>query len=151
MNPDASLVVREDITFEFRGSHNGVFRTIPVRYDRGGYEFALRLDGIGAYDEAGQPLRHELSYPGRSVKIKAWVPGAQDTTKTVTFVYRVRRGILSFEDHDELYWNATGNEWEVPIRHAEVFVNAPPGVADGAVRSIAYTGSRGSTGQDYTL
>lgn len=44
--------MREDIAFEFRGSHNGVFRTIPVRYDRGGYEFALRLDGIGAYDEA---------------------------------------------------------------------------------------------------
>ena len=151
VNPDATLVVREDITFEFRGSHNGVFRTIPVRYDRGGFEFALRLDGIGAYDEAGQPLRHEVSYPGRYVKIKAWVPGAQDTTKTVTFVYRVRRGILSFEDHDELYWNATGNEWEVPIRHAEVFVNTPPGVADAAVRSIAYTGPRGSTGQDYTL
>ncbi|MBI2161756.1 MAG: DUF2207 domain-containing protein [Candidatus Rokubacteria bacterium] len=151
MNPDATLVVREDIAFEFRGSHNGVFRTIPVRYDRGGYEFALRLDGIGAYDEAGQPLRHEVSYPGRYVKIKAWVPGAQDTTKTVTFVYRVRRGILRFEDHDELYWNATGNEWEVPIRHAEVFVNTPPGVADAAVRSIAYTGLRGGTGQDYTL
>lgn len=151
VNPDATLVVREDITFEFRGSHNGVFRTIPVRYDRGGFEFALRLDGIGAYDEAGRPLRHEVSYPGRYVKIKAWVPGAQDTTKTVTFVYRVRRGILSFEDHDELYWNATGNEWEVPIRRAEVFVNTPPGVADAAVRSIAYTGPRGSTGQDYTL
>ena len=151
MNPDATLVVREDITFEFRGAHNGVFRTIPVRYDRGGFEFTLRLDGIGVYDEAGQPLRHEVSYPGRSVKIKAWVPGAQDATKTVTFVYRVRRGILSFEDHDELYWNATGNEWEVPIRRAEVFVNTPPGVADAAVRSIAYTGSRGSTGQDYTL
>lgn len=151
VNPDATLVVREDITFEFQGAHNGVFRTIPVRYDRGGYEWALRLDGIGAYDEAGQPLRHEVAYPGRYVKIKAWVPGARDTKKTVTFIYRVRRGLLSFEDHDELYWNATGNEWEVPIRHAEVFVNAPPGVADSAIRSIAYTGPRGGTGQDYTL
>ena len=128
-----------------------MFRTIPVRYDRGGYEWALRLDGIGAYDEANRPLRHEVAYPGRYVKIKAWVPGAQDTKKTVTFIYRVRRGILGFEDHDELYWNATGNEWEVPIRHAEVFVNTPPGVAADAVRSIAYTGPRGGTGQDWAV
>lgn len=128
-----------------------MFRTIPVRYDRGGYERALRLDGIGAYDEANRPLRHEVSYPGRSVKIKAWVDGAEDTKKTVTFIYRVRRGILAFENHDELYWNATGNEWEVPIHHAEVFVTTPPGVVADVVRSIAYTGPRGGTGQDYTL
>jgi hypothetical protein len=151
VNPDASLVVREDITFEFRGAHQGVFRTIPVRYDRDGYEFALRLEGIGVYDEAGQPLRHEVAYPGRYVKVKAWVPGAVDTTKTVTFVYRVRRGILRFEDHDELYWNATGTEWDVPIRQAEVFVKAPPGVADDGVNAAAYTGPRGSAGQDYRL
>src|SRR5947207_2903538 len=151
VDPDASLVVREDITFDFRGAHQGVFRTIPIRYDRGGYEFALRLEGIGVYDVGGAPLRHETTYPGRSVKIKAWVPGASDTKKTVTVVYRVRRGILTFEDHDELYWSATGNEWEVPIRLAEVFVKVPPGVADGAVRAVAYSGPRGSGGQDYTL
>ena len=151
MNNDASLLVREDITFEFQGAHNGVFRTIPVRYDRGGYEWALRLDSVGVYDEANQPLRHEVAYPGRYVKIKAWVPGAVDTKKTVTFVYRVRRGILSFEDHDELYWNATGNDWEVPIRHAEVFVKTPPGVAQDAVRTAAYTGPGGSSGQEYAV
>src|SRR5439155_356302 len=47
--------------------------------------------------------------------------------------------------------NATGNEWEVPIRLAEVFVKVPPGVADDAVRAVAYSGPRGSGGQDYTL
>ena len=151
VNPDASLVVREDITFEFRGEHNGIFRTIPVRYDRGGYEFALRLEGIGVWDEGGKPLRHEVSYPGRYVKIKAWVPGAVDTKKTVTIVYRVRRGILNFEDHDELYWNATGDEWEVPILTTDVFVKAPPGVTDDGVRAVAYTGPRGASGQDYRL
>jgi uncharacterized membrane protein YgcG len=151
VNPDASLIVREDITFDFQGAHQGVFRTIPVRYDRGGYEFALRLEGIGVYDESGAPLRHETAYPGRYVKIKAWVPGAVDTKKTVTVVYRVRRGILTFEDHDELYWNATGDEWEAPIRAAEVFVKVPPSVADDVVRVVAYTGARGGGGQDYRL
>jgi len=151
VNRDASLVVREDITFEFHGAHNGIFRTIPVRYERGGLEFALRLSGIGAYDDADRPLRTEVSYPGRYVKIKAWVPGAVDTRKTVTLVYRVRRGLIAFEDHDELYWNVTGNEWEVPIRQAEVFVDLPPTVAPELVRTLAFTGPRGGGGQDWAL
>src|SRR5712691_9060660 len=151
VNPDASLLVREDVTFEFQGAHQGVYRTIPVRYDRGGLEFALRLEGIGVYDEANRPLRHEVSYPSRYVRITAWVPGATDTKKTVTFIYRVRRAILAFEDHDELYWNATGHEWEVPIQHAEVYVNTPPGVSDKDVRTAVYTGPRGSVGQDYRV
>jgi len=151
VNPDASLLVREDVTFEFQGAHQGVYRTIPVRYDRGGLEFALRLEGIGVYDEANRPLRHEVSYPSRYVRITAWVPGATDTKKTVTFIYRVRRAILAFEDHEELYWNATGHEWEVPIQHAEVYVNTPPGVSDKDVRTAVYTGPRGSVGQDYRV
>jgi hypothetical protein len=122
-----------------------------VRYDRGGLEFGLRLDGIGVYDEANRLLRHEVSYPGRYVRIKAWVPGAADTKKTVAFVYRVRRGILTFDDHDELYWNATGHEWEVPIQHAEAYVNTLPGVSDKEVRIAAYTGPPGGAGQDYRV
>jgi len=149
VKPDASLVVREDITFEFQGAPAGVYRTIPVRYERAGLEFALRLDGIGVYDEASRPLRQEIAYAGRYVRIKAWVPGATDTKKIVTFVYRVRRGLLRFEDHDELYWNATGDEWEVPIQHAEVYVNTPAGVSDKEVRTTAYTGPRGSAAQDF--
>ena len=151
VHPDASVLVREDITFEFRGAHNGIFRAIPVRYERGGLEFALRLDGIGVYDEADGPLRFEVSYPGHYVKIKAWVPGAVDTKKTVRVVYRVRRGLLAFEDHDELYWNVTGNEWEVPIRVAEAFVDLPPSVPSTQVRTLAFTGARGGVGQDFTL
>src|SRR5437899_2355083 len=151
VDADGSLVVREDITFEFRGTHQGIVRRIPLRYTRDGLEFPLHLSGLGVYDEASQPLRTELSYPARYVAVKAWVPGAVDTTKTVSVVYYVRRGIMKYDDHDELYWNATGNEWNVPIGRAEVFVTVPPGVADAEMRTFAYTGAPGATGQDYAV
>ncbi|HYS16843.1 MAG TPA: DUF2207 domain-containing protein [Candidatus Binatia bacterium] len=151
VNADGSLIVREDITFEFRGTHQGIFRRIPLRSTHDGLEFPLSLSGIGVYDEASRPLRTEVSYPDRSVMIKAWVPGAVDTKKTVTVVYHVRRGILAYEDHDELYWNATGNEWNAPIRNAEVYVTVPPGVGDAEVRTVAYTGALGAVGQDYAV
>ena len=151
VNADGSLIVREDITFDFRGSHQGVFRRIPLRYVRDGLEFPLVLSGIGAYDEANQLLRTQVSYPNHSVVIKAWVPGAVDTKKTVSVVYRVRRGVFDYEDHDELYWNATGTEWQVPIRDAEVFVTLPSSVGDADVRTLAYTGGLGAVGRDYAV
>src|SRR5947209_1921812 len=151
VNADGSLVVREDITFDFRGSHQGIFRRIPLRYMRDGLEFPLTLRGIGAYDESNRPLRPEVSYPDRSVVIKAWVPGAADTKKTVSVVYHVRRGVFAYEDHDEVYWNATGTEWSVPIRTAEVYVTLPAGSGDADVRPTAYTGGLGAIGRDYAV
>ncbi|OGL13738.1 MAG: hypothetical protein A3K12_06195 [Candidatus Rokubacteria bacterium RIFCSPLOWO2_12_FULL_71_19] len=149
MRADGSVSVREAITFHFRGSHSGIFRTIPIRHVRSGLDWTLRLDGITVLDEEFRPLRTEVSYPGRYVKIKAWVPGAQDAQRTVTILYRVRRGLLDVDDHQELYWNVTGDEWEVPIRLAEATVSLPASVSGDAIRSVAYTGPRGATGTDY--
>src|SRR5206468_9411571 len=106
---------------------------------------------LGAYDEANQPLHSEVSYPDQYVSIRAWVPGAINTKKTVTFVYHVRRGVLGYAEHDELYWNATGNEWNAPINHAEAFVTVPPGVADADVQTAGFAGPLGVTGQDYIV
>ena len=120
-----------------------------MRYPRGGFEFALRLDGVQVLDEQFRPLKTDVSYSGRYVRIKAWVPGAINTTKTVTVVYRVRRGLFNVDDHEELYWNVTGDEWDVPIRQAEAVVIGPPAAVTDDARAIAYTGSRGIAGTDY--
>lgn len=151
VHPDGSLGVRETLTITFRGQHNGIFRTIPVRYVRHGADFALRLDEIHVLDETHQPLKTEVTYPGRAVRIKAWVPGAADTTRTVHVVYRVRRGLLAIDDHDELYWNVTGDEWDAPIRRAEALVTLPPGIDPAAVLTTAYTGPRGATDREYEV
>jgi uncharacterized membrane protein YgcG len=144
---DSSLVVRETIAFRFEGAHRGVYRVIPVRYTRAGLDFALRLDAIQALDETHRPLESEVSYSGRYVRIKIRVPGAENATKTIVLVYQVRRALFTVEDHQELYWNVTGDEWEVPIRAVQATV-ASPVPLDG-VRSVAYTGYRGHAGTEY--
>jgi hypothetical protein len=151
VNRDGSLVVREDVTFDFRGAHQGIFRRIPLSYTREGFEYPHILSGIGVYDDANHPLRTEVSYPNGSVVIKAWVPGAVNTKKTVSFVYHVRRGVLGYADHDELYWNATGTEWNVPIAAAEVYVTLPTGIGDAEVRTAGFTGPLGVAGRDYAV
>jgi uncharacterized membrane protein YgcG len=151
INPDSSLSVREDITFAFVGRHHGIYRTIPVRELRHGLEWALRLDQIHAWDEQGGALRTEVSHRGSYVKIKAWVPGATNTRRTVTLGYRVRRGLLAWDGADELYWNVTGTEWGVSIGSAEAYIAMPATVTPELVRAVAYTGSRDSRQRDYAL
>ncbi len=46
--------------------------------------------------------------------------------------------IRFFEDHDELYWNVTGNEWENPIDLVTARIELPDGVT--GLHAIAYTG-----------
>lgn len=147
---DATLRVREAVTVEFRGSHQGIFRTIPVRYERRGLEFALRVDDVHVFDEAIAPLRSEVTRLGRAIRIKAWVPGAVDATRTVIITYRVRRALIDVDGHEELYWNVTGTDWDVPIRQAEAVVSSPASIPLEQIRSIAYTGPAGASGADYT-
>ena len=62
--------------------------------------------------------------------------------RTLVFTYRVENGLRFFENHDELYWNATGLEWDIPVGNATAEVVLPAGVT--GVRVTAYTGAYGS-------
>jgi len=39
--------------------------------------------------------------------------------------YRVGGALTYFSDHDELYWNVTGNEWDVPINYVNSEITLP--------------------------
>ncbi|HEY4908566.1 MAG TPA: DUF2207 domain-containing protein, partial [Methylomirabilota bacterium] len=91
----------------------------------------------------------EVSRLGRAIRIRAWVPGALNAVKTVIITYRMRRALIDVDGHEELYWNVTGTEWDVPIRQAEAVVSSPPGIPLDRVVSTAYTGPPGASGSDY--
>ena len=146
VQPDGSIVVEETIVPRFTGSWNGIFRTIPVQYKTPqGLNYTLRLDIQSVTDGDGGTLKYESSSERHYRKLKIWVPGAVDATKTVRLRYRVSNGLRFFEEHDELYWHITGDEWEVPIESAAALVRLPDGVS--GVRATAFRGAYGSTDQ----
>ena len=146
VSADGSILVEETIVARFTGSWNGIFRTIPVQYRTPqGLNYTLRLDNVSAVDTEGRPLRIESSRERHYRKLKIWVPGAVDATRTVRLRYRVANGLRFFEEHDELYWNVTGDEWDVPIESASAHVRLPEGVT--GVRATAFRGAYGSTEQ----
>jgi hypothetical protein len=144
---DASLDITEQIDPRFTGAWNGIWRAIPVEYRTAqGFNWSIRLQLLSATDENGHPLKVETSRERHYVKYKIWVPNARDATRHVVLHYRVQSGLRFFEDHDELYWNVTGDEWEVPIEQATARIELPAAAAN--IRAIAFNGAYGSTAQD---
>ena len=147
---DGAIRVDETITVQFSGSWNGIYRSIPVKYRNAqGLNWTLGVDVLEATDNAGNTLKVETSRERHNLKVKMWVPGAQNTTRTITLRYRATNGLRFFEEHDELYWNVTGDEWDVPVGMATARVYLPPTTT--GIRTAAFTGAYGSTAQDATL
>jgi len=154
------ILVTETLLPRFDGQFNGIYRSIPVEYRTPqGFRYKLRLDVEAVEDGAGQKLRYDVSRDGVYQKIKIWVPGAVDATRTVVIRYRVPNGLRFFDAdegrdgigtaYDELYWNVTGTEWPVPIDRASATVRLP--VEATGIRAHAFTGAYGAVGQDATV
>ena len=144
VQPDASLEVNETIDVNFIGAWHGLYRTIPVEYvTLQGFNYSLFVKLEEATDAAGQPLKVESSRQGHYLKWKIYVDDATDVDRTIHLRYKVRNGLKFFEDHDELYWNVTGDEWDVPVHDASAQILLPSGVT--GVRTNVFTGSFRST------
>ena len=111
-----AVEVAETIRLRFTGAWNGIHRRIPVRYtDDRGENYGLRLNLLGVSDEAGKRLEVSRSRQRHEDDLKIWVPGAVDAVRTVVIRYTVGRALKFFDDHDEFYWNVTGDQWPYPI------------------------------------
>ena len=145
------IEVTETIRVRFEGSFNGIFRDIPIEYrSGGGFNYTLRLSDISATDASGNELEFETSRERHYRRVKIWVPGAQDASRTVVIRYSVANGLRWLEEDDqewtELYWNATGDEWPVRIENASARIRLPARAT--GIRARAFTGAFGSSATD---
>ena len=151
IDEQGGTVVTEKIQVVFSGQYNGIYRSIPVDYpgpNRTNYR--LILDVTKVTDGDGAPLRYESRKDGPYRKLKIYVPGAVDTTRTVIIEYRMPNAMRYFDDHDEFYWNVTGNDWPVPIDSASALISLPANTA-GSLRAQAFTGVYGSTEREASV
>ena len=148
---DGTMVVREHIVVAFEGAFHGIYRDIPIQYPGPhGSNYTLFLNVTGVTDGQGNKLKYESSVNGDYRHLKIYIPDAVNTTKVVEITYAVKNGVRWFDDHDELYWNVTGNDWPVPIDNAMAIILFPPD-AGGNLRAQAFTGLYGSDQQDATV
>ncbi|MGC2209683.1 MAG: DUF2207 domain-containing protein [Candidatus Korobacteraceae bacterium] len=154
---DGSVLVEEEIHPSFEGTFNGIDRYIPVEYPGpDGTDYKLLLNVESVTDENGDKIRYEQSSrseqtsDGRVDQFLALriYAGGTDTERTIRITYKAANAVRFFKDHDEFYWNVTGNDWEVPIAEASAFVALPGAAAGKGIKAQAFTGAFGGRGRD---
>ncbi len=148
---DGTIMVQEKIDYDFEYLYkHGIYREIPfVKKNSEGKEFEMSVRVQSVTDERGTSYSHSDSLINKKLSIKIG-----DANRTITGIhtynitYLVSGALTYFSDHDELYWNSTGNDWAVNMENINATVRFPEGVNREKVKTICYTGTSGSAAQD---
>lgn len=151
--PDSTMEVRETIRVRAEGRQirRGIYRDFPTRYrDRAGNRYRVGFEVVSVLRD-GVPETWSSEARGNGVRVKM---GRKEVSLrpgeyTYTLTYRTHRQLGFFTDHDELYWNVTGNGWAFPIDRASARVALPGAPRPADIQVEAYTGPSGARGQDY--
>jgi uncharacterized membrane protein len=145
---NGTIDVTETIRAHFVGTNwHGLYRSIPVEYvTPQGLNYSLFLDVKQVTDVSGRRLKFDSSRVRHYRKLKIYIPDADNSIQTIAIEYTVSDAIRFFEDHDELYWNVTGDEWDVPIQSAHANIILPAGASN--IQATAFTGVYGSRAKD---
>jgi VIT1/CCC1 family predicted Fe2+/Mn2+ transporter len=147
LEKSGAMTVTETITVNAEGNRirRGIFRDFPLTFiDEGGRRRSVDFDVVSVTRDGHDEPRKTESISG-GIRIYA---GSEDVMlppgrHQYAFTYRTNRQIRYFADHDELYWNVTGNGWIFPIMAAIATVTLPDGVT--AIDTNVFTGPLGAT------
>lgn len=151
--PDGDMTVTETIRVRAQGQNirRGIFRDFPTRYtDRLGNAYRVGFDVLEVTRDGNQePWRTENRANGLRLYIGDADVFLTPGEYTYGIRYRTNRQVGFFADHDELYWNVTGNGWAFTIEQASARVTLPDAVPAASLVMAGYTGYFGASGQDY--
>lgn len=145
---DGILRVKETILYDFgTSSRHGIYRTIPyTKTNKDSKKYLIDLNSFTVTNEQSTPYTYtvETSDDVKNIKIG-------DADKTISGLheyvisYTAAGALTYFSDHDELYWNVTGNGWGYPIQKGIATVSLPVTVDPADIQLACYTGVAGST------
>lgn len=145
IEPSGSIVVTEMIEQDFGSTaRHGIYRDVPDRlaYDETD-DRVYPIDVLSVRTSPGTPDDLHTEQVDGFLRIRIGDPDVTITgVHAYEIVYRVHGAMNGFDTHDELYWNAVGNEWEQDIGRATVRISGPEPIE----RVACFAGLYGSTG-----
>ncbi len=145
----AELEVEEVIDVRFLEARHGIFRLIPVEYRNasGGGTYKTQL-----YDIEVPGRKWSSSRKGADVEIRIGDPNTSVSgNQQYVIKYKVFGAIEFLDGFSELYWDAVGTAWDVPIHRAMLTVRAPHALPLTNQEFFVYTGPSGSKSVDATV
>jgi uncharacterized membrane protein YgcG len=141
ISQDATAIIIETITVESHGQKiiRGIVRELPERYEilsvlKEGNETSYKLEYIRGDGE------HILI--GNDTKLETGNHIYQIT-------YKMQNVVDFYQNHDEFYYNVTGNDWRLSIEKAEAVVHLPKTISAASIAAEAYMGVYGAKEENY--
>lgn len=165
LQQDRSAVITETIIHENTSPHHGIERYIPKKFKVNGVSYDIRVKPIEVYyykvDDTSDleslvgtdPTATTYGMYKFSRRSKDYYFRIGDPDQLISgdykyvIKYSVQNAIGFYDDHDEFYWNITGNDWNMPILESSFLISSPFKVED----SLCYTGSYTSTQSNCTI
>ena len=155
MNKNGTLTVNEVIDYEFDGvAKHGIYRDIPLRSKKNGvdiYKSYIKMNSIkrnGISEEYSTKLFDE----GIRYRVGSADRFVENGVNRYEFNYVIYNAVFEKNGIYQVYFNAIGQFWQVPIEKATVnikFGNGEP-VLKNEIRQLdIFTGEYGQSGKDY--
>lgn len=141
------LHVVERINVNFQDYNHGILRAIPKSYKH--HSLQLKVNGVSS--ESGAPAEYSTYNSNGNTVLKIGDPDRTVTgQQEYTLDYTLRNVVTFYKDHDELYWDVNGDQWQQPFEQVSVQLHLPSGVRQHQA-PLCYAGSFGSSGQACTV
>jgi uncharacterized protein (TIGR04222 family) len=143
---DGDLTIVETIDYDFGDAErHGIYRDVPTAFvyePDPRYERVMPLEVLSVSASGGASAEHVVASGGPGItRIRIGDPDETVTGRhRYELRYRVEGALNGFPDHVELFWNAIGAEWQVPIGRANAVVRAPGKIVD----ALCFAGPEGS-------
>ncbi|MDD5098867.1 MAG: DUF2207 domain-containing protein [Candidatus Colwellbacteria bacterium] len=147
VNSDSTVDVIESQIFKYDGEYNKGWRDILLK----GIDAVTDVSVIDG--ETGKELersffdlektdprswgKYFISQDGDSVSV-SWYYDLKDTVHKWIVRYKLHGAISFLKEKDELYWNAIGDQYDVPIMSSVITVRIPDGASVGELSSAVY-------------
>lgn len=148
VNDDSSLSITEYITADCGNlpDKHGIFRILPTFYQKttpDKIKTPIKLLSITNFDN--KPYQYSTAKKLDSI---TWKIGDPDVTVTGENYYKISYKVentirFDAQNFDELYWNLSGNFWQIPIDNFKATITFPPEITKDDTETILYTGYSG--------
>ena len=152
VEPDGRLTVTEDINVHAEGIEfkRGIVRKLPLLFeDHNGKEHHVQYE-LSAVEVFGATSPYHTATEGDDFVLYVGSEGnfLQPGDYPYRITYTTKGQVGFFDDYDEIYWNVSGNGWDLPIDSISADVHLP--TAAEVKQSACYTGGYGSTASNCT-
>ena len=154
INTNSTLSVTETINYDYGDNTKpGITRYVPLNYqDLSGTNFSIDVADVSVADENGNQYAFSQSQTKSDDKKKSYLEinigdANQPSSGEKTYVihYTVSGAIKYLADHDELFWNITGDKWPVYVEYPEVKISLPQKVDSDKVSKECFIGQHAAT------